>query len=264
MEGSGDSVEGARASIFQGDLPLGEKLERARTELLDLSARNRLLSVPRSSKAAKTVEVVGARAADVFQILVRDERPMTFVPGKADEDEEEDGPKKEAKEGKELGDAEGAEVAVQTADSVEDARDAADPRSAKRLQTRMTPKGLQKRLMDLHLDARTLEEEQGTNILFLVLGTLKWTDPGKRFEHTLRSAHSNSRQARESSGGPEVQAPPSSRRTWRPICRSRPTSTASHALRMPEADFGDDFDPTAYLAGWWRRRSRPKRHQVGR
>ena len=243
MEGSSDSVEAARASIFQGDLPLGEKLERARTELLDLSARNRLLSVPRSSKAAKTVEVVGARAVDVFQTLVRDDRPMTFVPGKA-EDEEEDGLKKEAKQ---VGESEGTEVAVLMADSVEDARDAADPRSAKRLQTRMTPKGLQKRLMDLHLDARTLEEEQGTNILFLVLGTLKWTDPGSA---------SNARHA------PLILIPVRLERAaagQRFKLRHRPEDMAPnlsleayldrvHALRMPEADFGDDFDPAAYLA----------------
>ena len=32
------------ASIFESNLPLEAKLERARTELLDLSARNRLLT----------------------------------------------------------------------------------------------------------------------------------------------------------------------------------------------------------------------------
>jgi hypothetical protein len=46
-----------------------------------------------------------------------------------------------------------------------------------RLQTRLTPAGLQKRLLDLFYDARTLEEEQGVNILFLALGTLRWIDP---------------------------------------------------------------------------------------
>ena len=35
-------------SVFQSSLPLEIKLERARTELLDLSARNRLLNVPRA------------------------------------------------------------------------------------------------------------------------------------------------------------------------------------------------------------------------
>ncbi len=40
----------------------------------------------------------------------------------------------------------------------------------------MTPNGLQKRLLDVYFDARTLEEEQGVNILYLGLGTLKWID----------------------------------------------------------------------------------------
>ncbi|MGA0525450.1 DUF4011 domain-containing protein, partial [Escherichia coli] len=46
-----------------------------------------------------------------------------------------------------------------------------------RLQTRLTSKGLQKRLLELYLDARTLEEEQGVNVLFLARGALKWVDP---------------------------------------------------------------------------------------
>ena len=47
--------EAETASIYQSSLPIEEKLERARIELLDLSARNRLLNVPRMSKAAKTL-----------------------------------------------------------------------------------------------------------------------------------------------------------------------------------------------------------------
>ena len=44
-------------SVFESDLALDMKLERARTELLDLSARNRLLNIPRSAKSAKTLEI---------------------------------------------------------------------------------------------------------------------------------------------------------------------------------------------------------------
>ena len=46
-----------------------------------------------------------------------------------------------------------------------------------KLQTRLTSKGLQKRLLELYLDANTLEEEQGVNVLFVALGALKWVDP---------------------------------------------------------------------------------------
>lgn len=46
-----------------------------------------------------------------------------------------------------------------------------------KLQTKLTAKGLQKRLLDLYHDSKTLEEEQGVNILYLALGMLKWVDP---------------------------------------------------------------------------------------
>jgi len=46
----------------QSNLPLAEKLEQARTELLDLSARNRLLNMPRGARARSvTVTATSAR-----------------------------------------------------------------------------------------------------------------------------------------------------------------------------------------------------------
>jgi hypothetical protein len=56
-------------SIFQGALPIEVKLERARTKLLDLSARNRLLNMPRSGKSAKILGVVDERSAEMFRHL---------------------------------------------------------------------------------------------------------------------------------------------------------------------------------------------------
>ena len=41
----------------------------------------------------------------------------------------------------------------------------------------MTPNGLQKRLIDLYFDARTLEEEQGVNILFWPLAFCAGSTP---------------------------------------------------------------------------------------
>ncbi|MBQ4796975.1 DUF4011 domain-containing protein, partial [Pectobacterium versatile] len=49
-----------------------------------------------------------------------------------------------------------------------------------KLQTKLTPKTLQKKLLDLYYDSKTLEEEQGVNILFISLGTLKWIDPNNK------------------------------------------------------------------------------------
>src|SRR6476646_3986588 len=74
---------GEATSVFQSNLPLKEKLDRARTELLDLSARNRLLNMPRTSKGARAVEIVDEISAEIFRLLVQEGRPFTFVAGKA-------------------------------------------------------------------------------------------------------------------------------------------------------------------------------------
>jgi very-short-patch-repair endonuclease len=42
------------------------------------------------------------------------------------------------------------------------------------LQTSLTPEGMQTRLLKLYRDARTFEEEQGVNILYLAIGFLEW------------------------------------------------------------------------------------------
>lgn len=48
-----------------------------------------------------------------------------------------------------------------------------------KLQTPLTSEKLQKRLLRMFYDARTYEEEQGVNILFLAMGFLKWVEPDK-------------------------------------------------------------------------------------
>ena len=159
------------ASVFNSALSVDVKLDRARTELLDLSARNRLLNVPRSSKTAKTIEIFEERSEEVFRLLVRDGRNFTFVPRHE---------KASSDKGSEVtpDDEDGlTELPQPEEDEKVEDRGVARRHSDTRLQTRMTSNGLQKRLLDLYNDARTTEEEQGVNILFLALGTLKWIDP---------------------------------------------------------------------------------------
>ena len=71
-------------SVVQSALPVAEKLELARTEFLDLSARNRLLNVPQSVKAARSLEIIDEHSGEIFRLLVRDSRPFTFLPGRRD------------------------------------------------------------------------------------------------------------------------------------------------------------------------------------
>src|ERR1700728_2023707 len=76
---------GENSSVFHSTLPLEVKLERARTELLDLSARNRLLNMPRSTTGARILQVVSEQSAEIYNFLVRDNRSMTFLPGRGPE-----------------------------------------------------------------------------------------------------------------------------------------------------------------------------------
>nr|WP_313011995.1 DUF4011 domain-containing protein [Brucella intermedia] len=164
-----ESTNSVENSAFSGSLSVEDKIERARTELLDLSARNRLLNGPRFSKSAKTVDIIDEKAAEVFRILVTEGKAMTFLAGA----------KGREKTGE---DADGEEL-IELALPDDDERDEQGKlvrHGDTKLQTKMTPNALQKRLLDLYFDARTLEEEQGVNILFVGLGTLKWIDPNNK------------------------------------------------------------------------------------
>lgn len=225
-------------SVFQSDLPLETKLERARTELLDLSARNRLLNMPRSGKATKALEIIDEQTAELYRLLVKEQRALTFLPGRRASEATED----EAAEGEEI-----AELAQPDDDGV-DERGIASRHADTRLQTRLTPAGLQKRLLDLYYDARTLEEEQGVNILFLALGSLKWVDPAN--PKNVRYA-------------PLILIPVGLERgnaaekfklRWRqediaPNLSLEAMLDRVHGLKLPTFEAGDDFDPARYIAG---------------
>src|ERR1700756_2937684 len=138
----------AESSVFQSNLPLETKLERARMELLDLSARNRLLHIPRFSKSAKTIDVIDERSSEVFRLLVRESKAFTFVAGRADRAES--GLEADLEDEEEISSVELAQPEEEEGDA--DARGILLRHSDTKLQTRMTPKGLQKRLLDLYHD----------------------------------------------------------------------------------------------------------------
>ncbi len=143
-----------------------ERLLKERNALLDLSTRNRLLNTPLRTRHNRAIEVVDEKAVEVFRML-KEGKAMTFLPGV------------------ELSEAERAELDpddVETGGVPQPEHDEVGPGGVAarhvdlRLQTRLTSEGLQKRLFDIWYDARTLEEEQGVNILYLALGLLRWFD----------------------------------------------------------------------------------------
>jgi len=144
-------------------------LEKARRELLDLTTRNRLLSVPRKSKTAKLVEVQDELSAEVFRLLVRDGKNFTFLAGNETNIDA---------DGQDNDDPDFAPL-PQPGDDEADARGVAKRHSDTRLQTALTSKALQKRLLSMFYDARTAQEEMGVNILFLAMGFLRWYEDDK-------------------------------------------------------------------------------------
>jgi hypothetical protein len=140
---AGIAPDQGETSIFQSNLSVEAKIEKARTELLDLSARNRLLNVPRFSKSAKTIDVVEEKSTEVFRILVSESKTMTFLAGAKGRDN------KDGDDGEEL-----IELALPD-DDERDAQGRLVRHGETKLQTRMTANALQKRLLDLYFDART-------------------------------------------------------------------------------------------------------------
>jgi very-short-patch-repair endonuclease len=137
-----------------------EKLEQARRNLLDLSTRNRLISMPRRRPRAKVIEIIDQPSNEVFRILVSEEQEMSFLPIPEEREETTD-----------------------TNDFfAQPAPDNASRPSDKSLQTTLDSKALQKRLLSIYYDARTSVEETGINILYLALGALKWFEADEAVE----------------------------------------------------------------------------------
>jgi Protein of unknown function (DUF4011)/REase_MTES_1575/AAA domain len=132
-----------------------ELFEQARKKLLDTGARNKLVHTPRDDKRSKSIAIIGENSDEVFHTLVVEEKAFSFLPSldARSDDEASDG------------------LLVALPPEVSRANDG---RRDTQLQTRLPPERLQRRLLRLFRDAKTLEEEQGVNSLFLALGFLRW------------------------------------------------------------------------------------------
>ncbi|MBO6793240.1 MAG: DUF3320 domain-containing protein [Balneolaceae bacterium] len=138
-----------------------EALEKARQELLDSSLRNRLINYKESKRFSLTV--IEESSKEVFDILVRDGRQMTFAPIPEKE--------KDLFEGDEEN---GAENEVYIPLPIEDENFDNSKLTDTVLQTHHTEAVLQRKLRSINSMARTSIEEQGVNLLYLALGTLRW------------------------------------------------------------------------------------------
>ncbi|MDK1379162.1 DUF3320 domain-containing protein [Ralstonia pseudosolanacearum] len=232
-------------------MPLAEKLERARVELLDLSARNRLLNMPRGARSGRSIEIIDEKVGEVFRLLVREGKTFTFVAGRAAEAKDRvlegaDAVSADAASEKVQVEADEIEELAQPDDDTTDERGVLRRHADTRLQTRLTSKGLQKRLLELYLDARTLEEEQGVNVLFLAMGALKWVDPNNAENVRYAPLLLVPIQLDRGNAGERFNL------------KARQEDFASnlsleayldrvHALRMPAFEANDTFEPLGYM-----------------
>ena len=218
--------------------PITRQLEKSRQALLDLSTRNRLLSLPQAA-TARVLHFSDERTDEVYRLLAGESKAMSFAPAKAEEEQATADP------------SEASALALpQPEESVDeqlDARGVAQRHRDLKLQTRLSSEKLQRRLLDMYSDARTFIEEQGVNILFLALGQLQWFD---------RNAPDKPRFA------PLILLPVALERksaaerftlSWLQEDAAENLSLAAKlkadfGLELPEFNAGDDFDPRAYLA----------------
>src|SRR6266542_3872625 len=154
MEHASDQVEARALGIFEG------LLRQARVSLVDTGTRNRLIGFPKGNTKTKALEIIDELPDDIFDILLRQEKKMSFLPGRASDvgaktEDDEEGIYLPPPNGDENGGA-----AARHTDT--------------KLQTKLTPEGLQKRLLSLYRDAKSLFEEQGVDVLFLAIGFLEW------------------------------------------------------------------------------------------
>ena len=140
-------------------------LQDQRRVLLDLTYRNRLLSLPKKP-SSRTIVVHDELGAQVASILL-DKKSMSFapLPGGATEERLSDD---------ELIEDADEPVLTQPDDEIDAASGLASRHTDTKLQTKLKSEHLQKRLLEIYYEARTLLEEQGVNVLYLAMGQLRY------------------------------------------------------------------------------------------
>jgi len=127
-------------------------LADARRELIDLTRRNRLLHSTRSGSRPHCLEFVNSDPDAAFVGLAREDKHFSFASAMTD-----------AVTG-------GVELPA-IANSV-----------LRQFQTKLGPEQLERKLLKLFREARTYEEEQGVNILFVAIGFLHWFEDSRSEE----------------------------------------------------------------------------------
>ncbi|RAP54755.1 MAG: hypothetical protein BZ137_00475 [Methanosphaera sp. rholeuAM130] len=126
------------------------EINKYRTNLLDLSRRNKFLNFTASK--SKSIEIINENMLNLFDNLVLKEESMKFLSF----DEEE------------------ASVYITPQNMWDDESDESEPKN--HIQTNDDKNTLNRKLLKLYRDNKSTIEEKGFNSLFLALGFLEWKD----------------------------------------------------------------------------------------
>jgi very-short-patch-repair endonuclease len=232
-------------------ISIRDRLLADRRALLDLGTRNRLVHIPLRTKNIRAIEIVDEKSTEAFGLLGEGKR-FTFLPMEVGETNPQSTARGESS----------PNVATKLLLKEESTAASLQSRhSDRRLQTKLSPEGLQKRLLDIWYDARTLEEEQGVNILYLAFGLLKWFEDDKSDIERFAPLVLLPVRLERSSAADRFHL----------VWRSEPPSPNLSLQAKMEAEFGlkiegfgdeDDVDIVAYMNGVAETVSRKSRWQV--
>ena len=136
---------------------IATQLEATRKRLVETGTRNRLIHVNRSTKRGNLINVVNEKSNEIFKILKEDSKRMKFLGVGSEQDEVSED-----------------DILLAISEEVDETR-----YTDLIIETDLTPDALQKRLLKISSAARTSEEEQGLNILYLAIGFLRWYEDEK-------------------------------------------------------------------------------------
>ncbi|NQV24757.1 MAG: DUF3320 domain-containing protein [Rhodopirellula sp.] len=154
--------------------PIDARITRSRRELLDLTARNRLINTPLERGRSSRLDITDELSTEIFRILVQERREMAFLPVEEPDSDHDQSDVSQVDLPADSDDPAAAESRhfAQPVESDED--EIAGRHVDHNLQTPLTDDKLQNRLLRLFYDAKGFYEEQGVNSLYLAIGFLEW------------------------------------------------------------------------------------------
>lgn len=150
------------------------KLAEARRNLVDLTRRNRMLNFRGTGK--QCIRIVDEKPAEVYRILVEEERAMQYLALEESHVLKALVPEGGSPNPVDSSEADVTELKLDLAAIDDGAAGPAERHTDQFLQTALNGPALQSRLLTLARAAESAIQEQGTNLLYLAVGQLEWTD----------------------------------------------------------------------------------------